>query len=137
MKEYIKVFDALSDETRLRIVKALLKSKTSMCVCEIMDSLSEPQYHISRHLKILENAGIVEKERKGKWVFYSLPHKKDRFLLQVLKGISEIDERIFEKDLIRLNERLALRKNGKVVVGIASEEWKKLVKIKLKGGLND
>lgn len=137
MKEYTRVFDALSDETRLRIVRVLLEAQTPMCVCEIMDSLSEPQYHISRHLKILENAGIVERERKGRWIMYSLPRKESNFLMQVFRGISEIDEKVFEKDLIRLKERLSLRENGKCVVGIGSDEWKKVLKIKLKGVFND
>lgn len=131
MKEYLKVFDALSDETRLRIVRILLKASTPMCVCEIMDSLSEPQYNVSRHLKILENAGIVEMKREGKWVMYFISKKKDNFLSKILEGVSQIDEKIFEQDYIRLNSRLSLRKDGKCIIGIVGRKWKKKLKYKI------
>ncbi len=131
MKEYLKVFKALSDRTRLRIVWVLNKSGSPMCVCEIMDSLSEPQYHISRHLKILENSGIVESKREGRWILYLIPENKSEFLSKILEGISKIDEKIFSDDSERLRARLSLRRDGKCVVGIGSNEWKKL-KIKFK-----
>lgn len=137
MKEYLKVFDALSDGTRLRIAWVLLKANTPMCVCEIMDSLSEPQYNISRHLRILENAGVVERKREGKWILYFISQKKNDFLNKILEGVSQIEEKVFQSDRIRLKARLSLRKNGKCIVGIGSKEWKKILDIKLKGGANE
>src|SRR3972149_1746597 len=63
-----RLFKALADETRLRILN-LLRTR-EMCVCEIMIALDLTQPTASHHLRILENAKLVEDSRKGKGVFY-------------------------------------------------------------------
>ena len=63
-----RIFKALADETRLRIL-SLLRVR-EMCVCEIMIALELTQPTASHHLRILENSGLLEDSRKGKWVFY-------------------------------------------------------------------
>jgi len=63
-------FKALADETRLRILRLL--EVREMCVCEIMVALDLTQPTASHHLGILENAGLVNDRKEGKWVFYSL-----------------------------------------------------------------
>jgi len=63
-----RLFKALADETRLRIL-SLLRVR-EMCVCEIMVALELTQPTASHHLRILEGTGLVEDLRKGKWVFY-------------------------------------------------------------------
>lgn len=65
-----KVFKALGDETRLRIL-FLLKAQ-EMCVCELMAALDLTQPTASHHLMILENADMVKHRKEGKWVFYSI-----------------------------------------------------------------
>lgn len=65
-----KVFKALGDETRLKILAIL--NRKEMCVCEIMAALNLTQPTASHHLMILENAGIVKDRRDGRWVFYSI-----------------------------------------------------------------
>jgi ArsR family transcriptional regulator len=65
-----RIFKALADETRLRILN-LLRSR-EMCVCEIMIALNLTQPTASHHLRILESAELVEDLRKGKWVFYKI-----------------------------------------------------------------
>ncbi|MBS7654983.1 helix-turn-helix transcriptional regulator [Candidatus Bathyarchaeota archaeon] len=65
-----RVFKALSDSARLKIVKLL--SIREMCVCELMVALNMTQPTISHHLKILEIAGLVKSKRRGKWIFYSI-----------------------------------------------------------------
>ncbi|HSP06007.1 MAG TPA: metalloregulator ArsR/SmtB family transcription factor [Acidobacteriota bacterium] len=77
MRREGEVFKALSDETRLRIVQLLQKGE--LCVCEIVDSLGLPQYQVSKHLTILRFAGLVDFERKGTRIHYSL-RKKDPVL---------------------------------------------------------
>ena len=64
-----KLFKALADETRLRILKLL--EVREMCVCEIMVALALTQPTASHHLGILENVGLVRGRKEGKWVFYS------------------------------------------------------------------
>lgn len=65
-----RVFKALSDPARLKIIKLL--SLKDMCVCELMVALNMTQPTVSHHLKILESAGLIKNERKGKWIFYSI-----------------------------------------------------------------
>jgi DNA-binding transcriptional ArsR family regulator len=65
-----KVFKALADEIRLRILSLL--ANREMCVCEVMVALDLTQPTASHHLGILENAGLVKDRKEGKWVFYSL-----------------------------------------------------------------
>ena len=62
---------ALSDPTRLKIVQ-LLNQKQALCVCDIISELNQPQPTISRHLNQLKQIGILESERKGTWIWYSI-----------------------------------------------------------------
>ena len=73
-KKNSRLFKALSDEKRLRIVK-LLRVK-EMCICELMVCLDMTQPNLSHHIQILENVGIVNRTKKGKWVYCSLANKK-------------------------------------------------------------
>ena len=70
MKDFVKVMKALSDPNRVKIVKMLQHKK--LCVCEIQVLLQVAQPSVSKHLKVLENAGIVESSKDGLWVNYSL-----------------------------------------------------------------
>ena len=70
MKEFIKVMKAASDPTRVKILKML--GKRSLCVCEIQTALGTAQSTASKHLKILEEAGLVRSEKDGLWVNYLL-----------------------------------------------------------------
>lgn len=127
MKKFIVVFKALSGTTRLRIIRVLLEARTKLCVCEIMDALGESQYNISRHLKELKIAGLVEEQREGRWVFYSVVKAKDEFQKSVLEAIKAISKTFFSLDIKRLKARLSLRKGGRCVIGMESSEWKELI----------
>ena len=70
MKDFVKVMKALSDPNRVRIVK-MLQHKI-MCVCEIQDVLQIAQPSVSKHLKILEEAGLVDYKKDGMWANYHL-----------------------------------------------------------------
>lgn len=70
LKRQARIFKALADENRLKILKLL--TMREMCVCEIMVALDLTQPTASHHLRILENAGLVQDVRKGKWVFYKM-----------------------------------------------------------------
>ncbi|HWU88582.1 MAG TPA: metalloregulator ArsR/SmtB family transcription factor [Kofleriaceae bacterium] len=65
-----KLFRALGDETRLRIVALL--SHGELCVCHIEKALDLSQPNVSRQLAILRAAGVVDARREGTWVYYSL-----------------------------------------------------------------
>lgn len=70
MKDFVRVMKALSDPNRVKIVK-MLQHKT-MCVCEIRAALQIAQPSVSKHLKILEGAGLVDSIKDGMWVDYHL-----------------------------------------------------------------
>ncbi len=70
MKDFIKVAKAISDQNRVKMLKMLQHKK--MCVCEIRALLQMAQPSVSKHLKILENAGLVSSEKEGLWVNYFL-----------------------------------------------------------------
>jgi len=74
MKEFIKVMKALSDPNRVKIVKML--QQKLMCVCELKEALGISQSSVSKHLKILEEAGIVDFQKDGLWVNYYLTNGK-------------------------------------------------------------
>lgn len=68
-----RLFHALSDETRLRIVARLLSGE--QCVCNLTDALDAGQSRLSFHLKTLKDAGLVADRRDGRWIHYSLNHE--------------------------------------------------------------
>lgn len=70
MKHFTRVMKALSDPNRVKIVK-LLQHK-SLCVCEIHTALGLAQPTVSKHLRILEDAGLVTYRKNGLWVNYAL-----------------------------------------------------------------
>ena len=70
MKPFLKVMKALSDPNRVKIIK-LLQQKM-MCVCELRGALKIAQPTVSKHLKILEDAGLVDFQKDGLWVNYFL-----------------------------------------------------------------
>jgi len=70
MRECLRVMKALSDGSRLKILKML--ELRELCVCEIQALLALSQSTVSKHLKILEDAGLVDRRRDGQWVLYRL-----------------------------------------------------------------
>lgn len=70
MKPFIKVMKALSDPNRVKIIKML--QQRVLCVCELKAALNLAQPTVSKHLKLLEDAGLVESDKDGLWVNYRL-----------------------------------------------------------------
>ena len=83
MIEQLRLLKALSDETRLKIVRFLLKGER--CVCEIFPAVNRTQSTVSIQLGKLENWGILESRRRGKWVFYRIKEKRVYALLRALR----------------------------------------------------
>ncbi|MGD8544235.1 MAG: metalloregulator ArsR/SmtB family transcription factor [Candidatus Bathyarchaeota archaeon] len=84
IKTQSRLFKALADKTRLKILTLL--SIREMCVCEVMVALDLTQPTASHHLGILEKANLVKSKREGKWVFYSLPDKRVISLMREFGG---------------------------------------------------
>jgi ArsR family transcriptional regulator len=70
VKDFIRVMKALSDPNRVKVIKMLQQKE--MCVCEIQFALGLAQPTVSKHLKLLEEAGLVQSKKAGLWVNYTL-----------------------------------------------------------------
>ena len=81
------VFKALSDETRLRIVRTLAHSRTELCECNIVPLFGLSQSTISYHLKVLKEAGIVECEKRGLWAYCRV---NPRALMAAVKTLADL-----------------------------------------------
>jgi ArsR family transcriptional regulator len=90
MENLLNIFKALSEETRLRVVKLLEGGE--LCVCDIVAALGMSQPKVSFHLNALKEAGIVKDRKQGRWTHYSLDESdlfKRFLLLSILDRISE------------------------------------------------
>jgi len=104
MKDFVKLFKALSDETRMRILKVLLEREC--CVCEVMQALDISQSRASRNLGILENAGFIKSRRDGLWIVYSIDEQTVHSYAPSLIGIlrnSLVNEEVISQDRERLS----------------------------------
>ena len=103
MRDFVKLFKALSDETRIRILKVLLQREC--CVCEVMQALDISQSRASRNLGILEDAGFIKSRRDGLWIIYSIDGQKMNSyvapLIKLLRG-SLVNEETIVEDKKRL-----------------------------------
>lgn len=70
VNNYLLIFKALSDATRLQIVQML--SAGEMCACKILKKFEITQPTLSHHMKILRDSGLVTARKEGKWSYYSL-----------------------------------------------------------------
>ena len=85
MKTFLKVMKALSDPNRVKIIK-LLQQK-NMCVCELQGALGIAQPTVSKHLKTLEEAGLVDYQKDGLWVNYHLTDGTTPYAASVLGNL--------------------------------------------------
>lgn len=90
MEIFLKSVAALNDETRVLLLRFLDKYG-ECCVCDMQDSLDMIQSRLSRHLKILKDAGFIRVERKGTWAYYSVRCPLDRFRSEALEEIRTLD----------------------------------------------
>jgi ArsR family transcriptional regulator, arsenate/arsenite/antimonite-responsive transcriptional repressor len=100
-----RLFRALSDETRLRIVALLTHGE--LCVCHIETALSLSQPNASRQLGILRAANVVDTRREGSWVYYRLIDQEDEVVQGVLDGLIRAfgAQRTLRTDLVRLRKK--------------------------------
>jgi ArsR family transcriptional regulator len=77
-------FKALSDPARLRLL-SLIASCGEVCACELVDAVGVSQPTVSHHLKVLHAAGLLERERRGKWVHYRVASQAFEELRAVLR----------------------------------------------------
>lgn len=85
---HIKLLKALADDTRIRIVQCLLDGER--CACAIVPVIGKAQPTVSQHLKILEEAGVLESRRKGVNIWYKIRSDEAIQILEIL-GIQKIE----------------------------------------------
>ncbi len=98
MEIFLKTIGSINDETRLKILR-FINENDDVCVCDIENSFDMIQSRVSRHLKILKEAGFLKVDRKGRWAYYSIRFPLDIFRQNILEEISYL-----ELDIPRLNK---------------------------------
>ena len=129
MNEFVEQLKSLGDATRMKIIRLLCEAGEDLCVCEIMDALEVSHCNISRHLKILKTAGIVEERKEGRWVHFSIANPESTFHKNLLLAIGNVPAELFTAEIERLKLRLSLREEGKCVDGLKSEKWMAALKL--------
>ena len=86
----LKTVGSINDETRLKILR-FINEKDVVCVCDIENSFDMIQSRISRHLKILKEAGFLKLSRRGRWAYYSVRSPLDKFRQNILEELSCLD----------------------------------------------
>ncbi len=118
MEELVTIFKALSDETRLRVIKLLEHGE--LCVCDITAALDMVQPKVSFHLSALKEAGLIKDRKQGKWIHYSL-NEKDLFRrMLILSTCERMQDSTISGDRKRLDAFLGKKEQGGKVVMLKS-----------------
>jgi ArsR family transcriptional regulator, arsenate/arsenite/antimonite-responsive transcriptional repressor len=98
----VRLFEALADRTRLRILN--LMGGDEVCVCFFVEVLDEGQPKISRHLAYLRRAGLVSPRREGKWMHYRIAVPSDPHASKVLQDVMDWvkEDKEMKQDRVRL-----------------------------------
>src|SRR5512144_64635 len=119
MNELTTIFKALSDETRLRVIKLLEEGE--LCVCDITAALDMSQPKVSFHLSTLKEAGLIKDRKQGKWIHYSL-NEKDLFRrMLILSACERMQDSTISGDRKRLDAFLGKKEQGGKVVPLKSK----------------
>ncbi len=104
IKDLVTIFKALSDETRLRILRLLEHGE--LCVCDMVAAFDMIQPKISFHLNALKRAGLVKDRKDGKWMHYGIDDSDLFKRLLILSVTERIPKEMLEEDTKRLDEFL-------------------------------
>ena len=110
MADPLKIYKALADETRLRVMRLL--SRGPLNVNEIIGIMQMGQSRVSRHLKILTEAGLVSGRREGTWIYYEEHHNGDSLVADTLAHLDTHDQELgfFAEDMQGLEASIESRK---------------------------
>ena len=90
MDIFLKTISSLNDETRIKLLK-FIDIHGKCCVCDLENSFEMIQSRLSRHLKILKEAGFLRVDREGRWAYYSIRTPLDEFRINSLKEINTLN----------------------------------------------
>lgn len=118
----VEIIKALGESTRLRLMRLLLSAGSAVCGCELVDSLQVPHYNLTKHLDILINVGLVVSKKEGRWVYYTSSREKSGFLRAIYVSVLKTEDKIYAEDYSRFKKRMALRTQGKCLLGIQNKK---------------
>ncbi len=84
------VFKALADPHRVRIVNLLMNAPGAVCVCDLTEEIGLAQPTVSFHLKKLVSAGLLEREQRGVWAYYSVNREVLARLASIVRAEEEV-----------------------------------------------
>ena len=117
MIKEVEAYKAVGEETRLRILRLLIKAGIELCACEIIDVLEKPQYPISKNLGVLVTAELILERREGRMMFYKLNENSDfnKTIFEKIRLIKSSGNPAYQNDFVILEKRLAQRENNNCV----------------------
>jgi ArsR family transcriptional regulator len=116
MNDLVTIFKALSDETRLRIIKLLEQGE--LCVCDITAALEMVQPKVSFHLSALKEAGLIKDRKQGKWIHYSLTEKDLFRRMLILSACERMQDGAVSGDRKRLDAFLGKKGHGEKIIAL-------------------
>ncbi|EAC2134607.1 winged helix-turn-helix transcriptional regulator [Campylobacter coli] len=90
MQKFLTIISAINDESRVLILYHLLKYQ-ELCVCDLQKLLNMGQSRLSRHLKILKDAGFLYVKRKGTWAYYGINNELLKLHSDLFENIKNLD----------------------------------------------
>lgn len=113
LNDLLTIYKALSDETRLKILKLLEHGE--LCVCDLVSAFNTVQPKISFHLSILKSAGLIKDRKSGKWSYYSLNEDDIFKRLIIFSTVERIEPIDISQELERLSAFLDEKENKRVI----------------------
>lgn len=112
MRELLRALNALSDETRLRILNVILEREC--CVCEVMQALNISHTRASRNLSLLYDAGFLQRRKEGLWVLYSVNQENmPAYLFDLVRAV----QKVLEQNTTATQDRERLKKAERIGPG--------------------
>jgi ArsR family transcriptional regulator len=85
--EVARAFKALGDPVRIRLLSLIASARDEICVCDLTPGLAVSGPTISHHLRVLREAGLVDCERRGTWVYYRVRAERLRWMASLLAAV--------------------------------------------------
>ncbi|TDO77744.1 ArsR family transcriptional regulator [Halanaerobium saccharolyticum] len=116
MEELLYFLKCIADENRLKILKLLLDSQ--YCVCQLQELLDKSQSSVSQHLSYFKDLDLLEEEKSGKWIYYSIDRNVyDDFLASLIalksKSLAELDLLDVKRNIDNLDTAAEIKTENK------------------------
>jgi DNA-binding transcriptional ArsR family regulator len=105
VRDFLPITKALGDETRLRLLMALRDGE--LCLCQLIELLGLAPSTVSKHMTLLQQAGLVERRKQGRWHFYRLA--ESRVPQAAAKALAWVTESLAEDPTIREDQEALIR----------------------------